>query len=83
MEGCAVSFLVWRIFRLWLHYRQLSKCLHSPHAAWAKRRLTTVALSTLQILHSMVFEHPARDVAVSARQVRELSFADFAPLFPG
>src|SRR6185437_12068324 len=64
-------------------YRQLSQRVHSPAAAGPEHRVAAVALPALQVFHPLVFEYPAGDVAVAARQMPELRRADFAAIFSG
>ena len=72
-----------RLFCAGLHRGKFPECVHPPDAAWRKHRIATVALSPLQVFNSLVFEHPAGDVGLSARKVRELRRADFAAIFFG
>ena len=76
----AVSFLVAGVLRVRLHRRQFPECLHLPDAAGLERRLAAVALSALQILHSVLPERAAADVADAARQMQKLRRADLAAL---
>ena len=76
----AISFLVVGFLCVRLHGRQFSERVHPPDAAGNEHRHAAVALSALPVLHPVVSQRPAGDVAGAARPVQKLRRADFAAL---
>src|SRR5438105_14216918 len=80
MAKCAVPLLERCCFRFRNDRRKFPECMHSSDAPWAEHYFATVALPEVQVFDPLVPERATVDVALPAREVRELSRADFAPV---
>src|SRR5207249_1106356 len=79
----SIPLLVGVFFHVGKYRREFPERLHPSDAARAEHRFSAVALSSLQLFHSLVSQHSAHHLALSARQMPKLRRADFHPLLPG